>query len=71
MCKSEAINGVTRDGGYGEYVTLRSEAVVRVPTDVDPAEYAPSSAPASPSSTRCATRKSSPASSSASRVLGA
>ena len=41
MCKSEAINGVTRDGGYGEYVTLRSEAVVRVPTDVDPAEYAP------------------------------
>ena len=41
MCKSEAINGVTRDGGYGEYVTLRSEAVVRVPTNVDPAEYAP------------------------------
>ena len=41
MCKSEAINGVTRDGGYGEYVTLRSEAVVRVPTEVDPAEYAP------------------------------
>jgi D-arabinose 1-dehydrogenase-like Zn-dependent alcohol dehydrogenase len=41
MCTSEAINGVTRDGGYGEYVTLRSEAVVRVPEDVDPAEYAP------------------------------
>ena len=41
MCKNEAINGVTRDGGYGEYVTLRSEAVVRVPKDVDPAEYAP------------------------------
>jgi D-arabinose 1-dehydrogenase-like Zn-dependent alcohol dehydrogenase len=41
MCKNEAINGVTRDGGYGEYVTLRSEAVVRVPTDVDPAAYAP------------------------------
>ena len=41
MCKNEAINGVTRDGGYGEYVILRTEAVVRVPTDVDPAEYAP------------------------------
>jgi D-arabinose 1-dehydrogenase-like Zn-dependent alcohol dehydrogenase len=41
MCKNEAINGVTRDGGYGEYVTLRTEAVVRVPEDVDPAEYAP------------------------------
>lgn len=41
MCKNEAVNGVTRDGGYGEYVTLRSEAVVRVPSDVDPAEYAP------------------------------
>jgi D-arabinose 1-dehydrogenase-like Zn-dependent alcohol dehydrogenase len=41
MCKNEAINGVTRDGGYGEYVTLRTEAVVRVPKDVDPAEYAP------------------------------
>lgn len=41
MCENEAINGVTRDGGYGEYVILRSEAVVRVPADVDPAEYAP------------------------------
>ena len=41
ICSNEAINGVTRDGGYGEYVTLRSEAVVRVPKDVDPAEYAP------------------------------
>src|SRR4051812_1138424 len=35
MCKNEAINGVTRDGGYGEYVTLRREAVVRVPREVD------------------------------------
>ena len=41
ICKNEAINGVTQDGGYGEYVMLRSEAVVRVPTEVDPAEYAP------------------------------
>jgi D-arabinose 1-dehydrogenase-like Zn-dependent alcohol dehydrogenase len=41
MCDNEAINGVTRDGGYGEYVLLRTEAVVRVPRDVDPVEYAP------------------------------
>jgi D-arabinose 1-dehydrogenase-like Zn-dependent alcohol dehydrogenase len=37
----EAINGVTMDGGYAEYVLLRTEAVVRVPLDVDPVEYAP------------------------------
>jgi len=41
MCQNEAINGVTRDGGYAEYVLLRTEAVVHVPTDVDPVEYAP------------------------------
>jgi D-arabinose 1-dehydrogenase-like Zn-dependent alcohol dehydrogenase len=41
MCENEAINGVTRDGGYAEYVLLRTEAVVRVPNDVDPVEYAP------------------------------
>ncbi|EXJ55667.1 hypothetical protein A1O7_08596 [Cladophialophora yegresii CBS 114405] len=41
MCENEAINGVTRDGGYGEYVTLRTEAVVRIPSDADPAEYCP------------------------------
>ena len=41
ICDNEAVNGVTRDGGYGEYVTLRSEAVVRVPTDMKPAEVAP------------------------------
>src|SRR5271168_2638384 len=41
MCNNEAINGVTRDGGYGEYVTLRTEAVVKVPKDVEPAKYAP------------------------------
>ena len=40
-CNNEAVNGVTRDGGYGEYVTLRTEAVVRIPEEVDPAEYAP------------------------------
>lgn len=41
MCENEAVNGVTRDGGYAEYVLLRTEAVVRVPNDVDPVEYAP------------------------------
>lgn len=41
MCKNGAVNGVTRDGGYAEYVLLRTEAVVSVPTDVDPVEYAP------------------------------
>lgn len=41
MCKNEEVNGLSRDGGYAEYVLLRTEAVVRVPTEVDPAEYAP------------------------------
>ena len=41
MCQNEAVNGVTKDGGYAEYVLLRTESVVKVPTDVDPAEYAP------------------------------
>ncbi|KAJ8065925.1 hypothetical protein OCU04_005022 [Sclerotinia nivalis] len=41
MCANGAVNGVTRDGGFAEFVHLRSEAVVRVPEDVDPYEYAP------------------------------
>jgi len=41
MCQNAAINGVTQDGGMAEYVLLRTEAVVKVPTDVDPVEYAP------------------------------
>ncbi|KAL0935738.1 alcohol dehydrogenase GroES-like domain-containing protein [Colletotrichum truncatum] len=40
-CDKGTVNGVFRDGGYAEYVLLRSEAVVRVPKDVDPAEAAP------------------------------
>ncbi|KAK1703796.1 chaperonin 10-like protein [Colletotrichum lupini] len=40
-CQNGPINGVTRDGGYAEYVTLRAQAVVRVPADLDPAETAP------------------------------
>lgn len=41
MCEKEAINGVTRDGGFAQYVLLRSEAAVRLPADVDPVEIAP------------------------------
>ena len=41
MCDNEKINGVTQNGGYAEYVLLRSEAVVRVPSDVDPVQAAP------------------------------
>lgn len=41
MCKNGVVNGVTRDGGYAEYLILRTEAAVRVPKDVDPYEYAP------------------------------
>ncbi|KAH9828915.1 alcohol dehydrogenase like protein [Teratosphaeria destructans] len=41
MCSNKTINGVMREGGYGEYATLRTEAAVRIPTDADPAEVAP------------------------------
>lgn len=41
MCLNKAINGVTRNGGYGEYATLRTEAAVRIPKDADPAKVAP------------------------------
>ncbi|KAM0245156.1 hypothetical protein ACHAQJ_010637 [Trichoderma viride] len=40
-CKNEAINGVSRDGGYAEYVLLQAEAVVRIPKEMDPAQAAP------------------------------
>ncbi|KAL2281669.1 hypothetical protein FJTKL_11357 [Diaporthe vaccinii] len=40
-CDNEEINGVTMDGGYAEYVLLRAEAAVRIPSNVDPAEAAP------------------------------
>ncbi|KAG7133958.1 Alcohol dehydrogenase patD like protein [Verticillium longisporum] len=41
MCDHAAINGVTQDGGYAEYALLRSEAVVRIPKELDVAEVAP------------------------------
>ncbi|KAK1851798.1 putative alcohol dehydrogenase [Colletotrichum chrysophilum] len=41
MCQNEEAHGVTLDGGFGEYVLMRSQAVVGVPADMDPAEAAP------------------------------
>lgn len=41
MCDNEAVNGVSQDGGFAEYVLLRAEAVVRVPKELDPADAAP------------------------------
>lgn len=41
MCENELVNGVSRDGGYGEYATLRTEAAVSIPKDVDPKEICP------------------------------
>ncbi|KAH7183631.1 chaperonin 10-like protein [Fusarium flagelliforme] len=40
-CDNQVVNGVTVDGGYGEYMTLRAEAAVRIPADANPAEVAP------------------------------
>ncbi|KAI5475316.1 GroES-like protein [Pseudohyphozyma bogoriensis] len=40
-CYNENINGIISDGGYAEYVTLREEAVLSVPEDIDPAEASP------------------------------
>lgn len=40
-CVNQKINGVTVDGGFAEYVTLRAEAAVRIPSGLDPAEVAP------------------------------
>lgn len=40
-CDNQVVNGVTVDGGYGEYMTVRAEAAVRVPAGADPAEVAP------------------------------
>ncbi|CAG7562019.1 unnamed protein product [Fusarium equiseti] len=40
-CDNQVVNGVTVDGGYGEYMILRAEAAVRIPADANPAEVAP------------------------------
>ncbi|KAI9655889.1 MAG: hypothetical protein M1831_004734 [Alyxoria varia] len=41
MCDNAAVNGITRNGGYAQYTTLRSEAAVRIPTGISAAKYAP------------------------------
>ncbi|KAJ2897707.1 alcohol dehydrogenase GroES-like domain-containing protein [Zalerion maritima] len=41
MCDNQAVNGLTREGGYAEYCLLREEAVVRVSKDLDVAAVAP------------------------------
>ena len=40
-CVVEEINGVSREGGYAEYMISRTESTVSVPKDVDPVEFAP------------------------------
>jgi len=40
-CKNEAINGVTRDGGYAQYMIARHEAVARMPESMSAAEAGP------------------------------
>jgi D-arabinose 1-dehydrogenase-like Zn-dependent alcohol dehydrogenase len=40
-CKNEQINGVTRDGGYAQYMIARHEAVARMPESMSAAEAGP------------------------------
>jgi len=40
-CRYEQINGVTRDGGYGQYMIARHEAVARMPESLNAAEAGP------------------------------
>ncbi|KAH8894511.1 alcohol dehydrogenase GroES-like domain-containing protein [Thozetella sp. PMI_491] len=41
FCQPYIVNGVTRNGGYAEYCTLRAQAAIRVPEDIDPVTFAP------------------------------
>ena len=41
MCDNGSVNGVTKNGGYAQYVLLNYESAVRVPENVDAAKYAP------------------------------
>ncbi|OTA64049.1 putative alcohol dehydrogenase [Hypoxylon sp. EC38] len=41
MCDNAVVNGETMNGGYAEYALLRSEAVARIPENLDAAKYAP------------------------------
>ncbi|GAA6038320.1 hypothetical protein JCM8097_003942 [Rhodosporidiobolus ruineniae] len=40
-CENQNVNGVFTDGGHAEYATLRTEALLSIPTDMDVAEAAP------------------------------
>jgi D-arabinose 1-dehydrogenase-like Zn-dependent alcohol dehydrogenase len=40
-CKNEQITGVTRDGGYQQYMIARHEAVALMPDGMDPADAGP------------------------------
>ncbi|ORY69601.1 dehydrogenase [Pseudomassariella vexata] len=41
MCNNASYNGITRNGGFAEYVNIRAEAAVRVPDEADAAKLAP------------------------------
>jgi len=41
LCNKHTINGVIKDGGFAQYVTLRTECVINVPKDIKPEEAAP------------------------------
>ena len=40
-CEKAMTTGITRDGGFAEYMTARSEAVVSIPVELDKIESAP------------------------------
>ncbi|KAL2158117.1 hypothetical protein VTH06DRAFT_4685 [Thermothelomyces fergusii] len=41
MCENQAINGITKDGGYAEYVRIQADTGVRVPEGIPAAKFAP------------------------------
>ncbi|KAI1391477.1 alcohol dehydrogenase GroES-like domain-containing protein [Hypoxylon trugodes] len=41
MCDNLATNGISKDGGFGEYCILRAEASVHIPLDIDAKTCAP------------------------------
>ncbi|XXG97580.1 hypothetical protein Hte_003886 [Hypoxylon texense] len=41
MCDNPIANGITQNGGFAEYTTLKANAAVHVPKDVDAAKAAP------------------------------
>ncbi|KAF2971858.1 hypothetical protein GQX73_g1676 [Xylaria multiplex] len=41
FCEPFIVNGITRNGGFGEYCIIRAQAAVRVPANMDPVRNAP------------------------------